>query len=232
MASGAQGQDCAPCREYEDHSLATAGQQLTEAFRISLEVADCSSVESDDLCREIDKLVEEVLETIYSVFNGHLEQTAPDCLTCDPGPHLWPMVDGANALITLLREKGDEGFTDSRNTFVRNVEQWKRYRCPCSDGPVADEGSSRKVKRNREAEAREEIIRKCSEKFANGRRGLLQVFRAPDDRKGCYQSRACRGPTVYKGYQTQSGFWTYDGEYWYVWEERRATSGKWITCEK
>jgi hypothetical protein len=141
------------------------------------------------------------------------------------------MVDGAKALVVLLRDKGDEGFTDSRNAFVDNVEQWKRYRCAASDGTVTGEGSSRKVTRDREAEARNEILQKCGEMFANGRRGLLQVFRVPDDRKGCYQSRACRSPTVYKGYQTQPGFWTYDGEYWYIWEERRGTGGRWVTCE-
>ena len=55
-----------------------------------------------------------------------------------------------------------------------------------------------------------------------GRSGILAgIDCVPDDRPGCYQSRACRDATVYKGYQTQAGFWTYDGEYWYVWEERR-----------
>jgi hypothetical protein len=232
VTASVRGQECPPCQEHEGRSLETARLRLTEAFRLSLEVTDCSSTEDGDRCREIDKLLEEVLETVYTIFNGHLVKEAPDCLTCDPGPSLWPVVDGVHALIALLREKGDEGFTDSRNAFVDNVDLWKNHRCPCSDPATAVEDPSRSVKRNREAEARKEILAKCGEKFAYGRRGLLQVFRVPDDRPGCYQSRACRGSTVYKGYQTQAGFWTYDGEYWYIWEERRGTSGEWVTCER
>lgn len=232
MTAVAGGQECPPCEEYDELSLQTARQKLTEAFRLSLEVTDCAATADGDRCREIDKLVEDVLETVYTVFNGHMVQESPDCLTCDPRRTLWPMVDGIHALIALLREKGDEGFTDSRNAFVDNIELWKNYRCPCSDEPTVAEDAPRSVKRNREAEAREEIISKCGEKFVNARRGLLQVFRVPDDRPGCYQSRACRAATVYKGYQTQAGFWTYDGEYWYVWEERRGTSGEWVTCDR
>ncbi|HLE20276.1 MAG TPA: hypothetical protein VJB88_04055, partial [Vicinamibacteria bacterium] len=57
-----------------------------------------------------------------------------------------------------------------------------------------------------------------------------QTLRVPDDHPGCYQSRSCRGAMVYKGFDAQPGFWSYDGEYWYIWASRLSTSGEWIEC--
>lgn len=234
LAAGAVGQDCPPCLQYEDHSVTTAKAQLSEAFRLSLDVVDCTEVANRETCRQIEGLIEDVLEAVNSIYVGHVEATTVECLTCDPRPHLWPLIDGVNALVTLLVDKGGVGFTDSSQALLERLATWGNFRCPCGDTNASSESGrpAGAPKRSREAEARAEILRKCGEKFADSRMGLLQVFRVPDDREGCYQSRACREPTVYKGFQTQAGFWTYDGEYWYVWERRRGNSGRWLTCEQ
>ncbi len=230
-ATSAFGQECPPCKEYEDSNVAGAREQLSEAFKLSLEVTDCSDSDNREQCRDIETLLEETLETVAAIFDAHIEATAKNCMTCDPRPHLWPIADGLTAVVNMLADRGGKGFTDSGRMLYSKLDIWKDYRCPCTDEATVAEGAERPVKRNREAEARRDIMAKCSEKFANGRRGLLQVFRIPNDRKGCYQSRACRPATVYKGFETETGFWTYDGEYWYIWEERRGTGGKWVSCE-
>ncbi len=234
LANSVLGQECPPCQEYEGESVATAKAQLSEAFRLSLDVANCSDVASRDTCRQIDGLIEDALEAVNSIFSGHVEATTIERLTCDPRPHLWPLVDGVKALTKLLGDKGGVGFTDSSQALLERLGTWESFRCPCTDTSASDvEGRPARIpKRSREAEARAEILRRCGEKFADSRMGLLQVFRVPDDREGCYQSRACREPAVYKGFQTQSGFWTYDGEFWYIWERRRGTAGRWLTCEQ
>ena len=230
-ATNASGQECPPCEEYEDSNVTGAREQLAEAFKLSLEVANCSDSDYREQCRAIETLLEETLETIGAIFDAHIEATAKNCMTCDPRPHLWPIADGVTAVVDMLADRGGEGFTDSGRALYGKLDIWKDHRCPCTDESTVAEKAERPVKRNREAEARREIMSRCSEKFANGRRGLLQVFRVPNDRKGCYQSRACRPATVYKGFETKTGFWTYDGEYWYIWEERRGTGGKWVSCE-
>jgi hypothetical protein len=234
LAASSWGQECPPCQEYEGETVTAAKAQLSEAFRLSLDVASCSDVASRDTCRQIDGLVEDVLESVNSIFSGHVEPTTVECLTCDPRPHLWPLVDGVNALTKLIVDKGGVGFTDSSQALLERLGTWETFRCPCAEETASGEsgGLRRTPKRSREAEARAEIRRKCGEKFADSRMGLLQVFRVPHDREGCYQSRACREPTVYKGFQTQSGFWTYDGEFWYIWERRRGNAGRWLTCEQ
>ena len=231
VAANAFGQECPPCEKHEDSNVAGAREQLAEAFKLSLEVANCSDSDYREQCRAIETLLEETLETIGAIFDAHIEATAKNCMTCDPRPHLWPIADGVTAVVNMLADRGGKGFTDSGRALYGKLDIWKDYRCPCTDEATVAEGAERPVKRNREAEARREIMSRCSEKFANGRRGLIQVFRVPKDRKGCYQSRACRPATVYKGFETKTGFWTYDGEYWYIWEERRGTGGKWISCE-
>ena len=49
---------------------------------------------------------------------------------------------------------------------------------------------------------------------------------------GCYQSRACRDATQHNGQFLEGGFWTYDGEYWYVWSKRRTPRGDWVSCNR
>lgn len=225
------GQECPPCKKHESSNVTAAREKLTEAFKLSLEVTDCSESENREQCRAIETLLEETLEAVDSIFNAHVVATDPNCMTCDPRPHLWLITDGVTAVVETLDARGGRGFSDSGRALYGKIDIWKEYRCPCTDDATVAEGAERPVKRNREAEAKREIMSRCSEKFANGRRGLLQVFRVPNDRKGCYQSRACRPEGVYKGFETKSGFWTYDGEYWYIWEMRRGTGGKWVSCE-
>jgi hypothetical protein len=223
-----QGQECDPCTAHENKNVGVAREKLTEAFKLSLEVPDCSGAIGRTTCLEIDRLLEDVLSEVDGIFQGSVEPTEVECLSCDPTPHLWPVVDGARALMALLEDKGVEGFTDSRKSLVEKFDVWKNYRCPCSDAPVA----AKRPKINREAEALKEITRKCGGIFAHNKRGLLQVFRVPDEHKGCYQSRACREATVHKGFETKPGFWIYDGEFWYIFEERRGNSGRWVSCER
>ena len=222
------GQECDPCATHEDKGVDVAREKLTEAFKLALEIPDCSGTKGRTTCLEIDRLLEDVLSEVDAVFQGSVEPAEVECLSCDPTPHLWPVFDGARALMTLLEDKGVEGFTDSRKSLVEKFDVWKDYRCPCSDAPVA----AKSPKINRETEALKEITRKCGEVFANNKRGLLQVFRVADEHKGCYQTRACREATVHKGFETKPGFWIYDGEFWYIFEERRGNSGRWVSCER
>ena len=67
-------------------------------------------------------------------------------------------------------------------------------------------------------EARAALTEKCSANFEKNRSGLRQVVRMPGDREGCFQSRACREATQHNGQFMEAGFWTYDGEYWYIWK--------------
>jgi hypothetical protein len=79
-------------------------------------------------------------------------------------------------------------------------------------------------------EARAALTEKCSANFEKNRSGLKQVVRMPGDREGCFQSRACREATQHNGQFMEAGFWTYDGEYWYIWTKRRTPRGDWIDC--
>lgn len=232
--SGGGKEDCPPCHAHDDRSVVTARAELTEAFRLSLEVPDCFSLENQVVvCRQIEALLENVSETADIVFAAHAEPAIPNCLSCDPRAHLWPLVDGVRALSDLLQDKGYQGFSDSGRLLSEKLEVWKGYRCPCTEGAGESLPSlTTAPARDRDGEAQSEIMRKCGERFAGDRRGLLQTFRVPGDHNGCYQSRACREATVYKGFQTQPGFWSYDGEYWYIWAERRGNQGEWITCER
>ncbi len=110
---------------------------------------------------------------------------------------------------------------------MAQLETWRNYRCPCSEAAGAD---APEAVVDRETHARDELARKCGPNFTKRRRGLRQVLRVPDDRSGCYQSRSCRGAMAYKGFDVEPGFWTYDGEYWYVWAERLSTAGEWTEC--
>ncbi len=84
---------------------------------------------------------------------------------------------------------------------------------------------------DREHDVRAVLTEKCGADFVDNRRGLRQVMRAPGDREGCYQSRACRKTESREGLAMEAGFWTYDGEYWYIWAERRTPQGDWVTCD-
>jgi hypothetical protein len=106
------------------------------------------------------------------------------------------------------------------------IELWKTTRC-CA----APERTRGPKPPDREDDARAVLTEKCGADFVDNRRGLRQVMRAPGDREGCYQSRACRKTESREGLAMQAGFWTYDGEYWYIWAERRTPQGDWVSCD-
>ena len=108
----------------------------------------------------------------------------------------------------------------------QDMELWRGYSC-CGAGRAA---RSRRPA-NREMNARAALDEKCGPTFQRNRQGLRQVVRMPDDRDGCYQSRACRAASEYNGQLIEAGFWTYDGEYWYIWGERLTPRGQWISCD-
>lgn len=136
-----------------------------------------------------------------------------------------PLASTLAALGRLLESKEYEEIGPLLRNIDEAVERWKSYRC-CEAG-----GSAVGPKpRNREADARAALLEKCGGDFVDNRRGLRQVVRMPGDRQGCYQSRACRKTTSYNEQFMEAGFWTYDGEYWYVWAKRRTPKGDWVTC--
>jgi hypothetical protein len=107
------------------------------------------------------------------------------------------------------------------------VAAWNQLRC-CAATPERTRGPKPP---DREDDVRVALSTKCGPSFVDNRRGLRQVMRAPGAREGCYQSRACRKTDSYEGLAIQAGYWTYDGEYWYVWAERRTPQGDWVSCD-
>jgi hypothetical protein len=198
---------------------------LEEAFRIILTLPDCHGASNLQSCRTAEGLLAEAFAALEVVVNEHRAEGA-GCLSCDPRASLAPLVEGLASLGRLLAQKGYEDFAPSQARMEQSFEEWKGYSC-CS-APASKNGPR---PGNREEDARAVLIEKCGTDFAENRRGLRQVVRMPGDRTGCYQSRACRDTTSYNGQFMEGGFWTYDGEYWYVWAERRSPRGDWVSCE-
>ena len=224
VVSSAQAQECSPCGEYD--LLVEQRRQLEEAFRLSLTVPDCLGVTNLNTCRKIETILEGVTEAIESLLTPRISEGQSDCLSCDPRPNLIPLSHGLNSLTYFLLDNGYGDPSSSHEKRLARLRAWSNYRCPCS-------GSSQDTPDalvDGEATAREEIARKCGANFTKRRKGLRQTLRVPDDHPGCYQSRSCRGAMVYKGFDAQPGFWSYDGEYWYIWASRLSTSGEWIEC--
>lgn len=221
VAADASAQNCEPCTA-GSHSVS---ERLEEAFRLALGLPDCSGTDRLKGCRDI----ETHLDAAYAELNSLFEtgyQRARSCLSCDPRPRLLPLATGLSALAAVLEEKGFEEFTPSRRQIDLAVDRWSALAC------CGEQGAPRKeTNRNREEDARRILIEKCGMNFVNNRQGLRQVFRVENDRPGCYQSRACRSSTSYEGIGVQGGFWTYDGEYWYIWAERLTPRGDWVSCE-
>ena len=128
----------------------------------------------------------------------------------------------------LLEDKGHADFAPALHQMEREVELWTRTGC-CSSPPGEREREA--TPSDREDDARTVLTEKCGAEFVDNRRGLRQVMRAPGERQGCYQSRACRKTESREGLAIVAGFWTYDGEYWYIWAERLTPQGEWVTCE-
>jgi hypothetical protein len=223
MSLATYAQDCLPCEKYQKWNVNAAKKKLEQAFSLSLTVPDCYGSSNLETCDKIGKLLDEVFETVDSIYVGNADQDADQCLSCDPALRLLPI---ANALAAMGNLMYDSGYGESALAYRTKLSLWKRYRCPCS-GP--DETPA-PVMSDREGEARADITERCGAGFATKRRGLRQIMRVPDDRSGCYQTRACRGAMEYRGYDVEPGFWTYDGEFWYVWAERQTRTGDWVEC--
>jgi hypothetical protein len=198
---------------------------LEEAFRRTWTLTDCKGIDNLQSCREIEGLLAKSFETLEAMVQEN-RADGVECLSCDARPYLVPLASSLMAVGRLLQEKGYEELSAPMRRAEQEVELWKRKGC-CSGGNARPERP-----RDREADARAVLTEKCGATFVDNRRNLRQVVRMPDDRQGCYQSRACRSATSYNGELMRGGFWTYDGEYWYVWAERRIPRGEWITCDE
>ena len=220
-----QAQECAPCGDYQ--TVAEQRRKLEAAFRLSLTVPDCLGITNLGTCREIEVSLEEVTEAMDSIVTAERAERGARCLSCDPRPYLLSLAHGLNNLTYFLLDNGYGDPNSSHENRLARLAAWRDYRCPCSESDAVE---APETTADPEAHAREELTRKCGPNFANRRRGLRQVIRVPDDRPGCYQARTCRGIMAYKGFDVEPGFWTYDGEYWYVWAERMGTSGEWSEC--
>lgn len=223
--AAASAQECAACGDYE--MVTEQRRKLEEAFRLSLTVPDCLGVSNLETCREVEKALEEVTEAIDRAVTAELSGRGDRCLSCDPRPYLLSLAHGLNNLTYFLLDNGYGDPNSSHENRLAQLEVWRNYRCPCSE---TDSVEDPEEVADAEAHAREELTRKCGPNFSTRRRGLRQVIRVPDDRTGCYQARTCRGAVRYKGFDVEPGFWTYDGEYWYIWGERMATNGDWTDC--
>jgi hypothetical protein len=220
-SGGVRAQSCEPCAA-ETQSVS---QRLEETFHLVLDLPDCAGTENLKRCRNVEALLDEAYDDLESLFEAS-SQSGKNCLSCDPRPHLMPLATGLSSLAALLESKGFEEFAHSRQQVDLAVDRWSALACCGGKGAPQQEPN-----RNREEDARRILIEKCGINFVNNRHGLRQVFRVENDRPGCYQSRACRSSTSYKGIGVQGGFWTYDGEYWYIWAERRSPRGDWVSCE-
>ena len=220
------GQSCPPCGDYE--TVIEKRRQLEQAFSLSLTIPDCLGVSHLNICRKIEEILEDVTQGIDSILTRNILEGERGCVSCDPRPNLISLTHGLNSLTYFLLDNGYGDPNSSHENRLANLKKWRDYRCPCSTS--SSDGAAPESIDDPEDTARAELARKCGPKFTKRRKGLRQVFRVPDDRSGCYQSRKCRGTTSYKGFDIEPGFWSYDGEYWYIWAERLGTDGEWGEC--
>jgi len=219
-------QDCAACSAEDPVAIAAVKQDLEEAFALALSLPDCSGASNLDSCRNMERLLSEAFDSLQDVVESHRVAETSDCLSCDPRPEVAPLAATLAHLGKLLEEKGHADFGPSLRRMEGQIELWKSARC-CA----ARERTRGPKPPDREDDARAVLTEKCGADFVDNRRGLRQVMRAPGDREGCYQSRACRKTESREGLAMEAGFWTYDGEYWYIWAERRTPQGEWVSCD-
>ena len=220
------GQSCPPCGDYAN--VVEKRRQLEQAFGLSLTVPDCLGVTNLNICRKIEKILEDVTQGIDAIVTRNILEGERGCLSCDPQPNLISLSHGLNLLTDFLLDNGYGDPNSSQENRLASLKKWRAYRCPCSAS--SSEGAAPTSVDDPEDTAREELMRKCGPNFTKRRKGLRQVLRVSDDRNGCYQSRKCRGTMSYKGFDAEPGFWSYDGENWYVWAERLGTDGEWTEC--
>jgi hypothetical protein len=217
--------DCGACAAADPAAVSEARRNLEEVFSLSLSLPDCSGAQNLESCRAMEKLLFEAFDSLRSVVESHRSGEG-GCLSCDPRFDLSPMGAAAVHLGKLLEQKGHADFSPALRQMERDVELWTRTDC-CR----VSAGAREPKPSDREDDARAVLTDKCGAEFVDNRRGLRQVMRAPGERQGCYQSRACRETESREGLAILAGFWTYDGEYWYIWAERRTPQGEWVTCE-
>jgi hypothetical protein len=218
---------CGGCAATDPAPVAEARRHLEGAFSLVLSLPDCSGASNLESCRAMEKLLSEAFASLRGIVESH-RSGEKGCLSCDPRPELASMGAATVHLGKLLEEKGHADFAPTLRQIEGEVELWTRTRC-CST--PAGERSSEAKPSDREDDARAVLTEKCGAEFVDNRRSLRQVMRAPGERQGCYQSRACREAESREGLAILAGFWTYDGEYWYIWAERRTPQGEWVTCE-
>jgi hypothetical protein len=226
LAVGLLLQDCPACAAGDPEAIAAAKSDLEEAFALALSLPDCSGAANLDSCRAMEGFLSEAFDSLKDIVASHRTAETIDCLSCDPRPEIAPLAATLVHLGKILVEKGHEDFAPSLRRIEDEVSLWKSMRC-CA-APQRTRGPKPP---DREEDARAVLTEKCGADFVENRRGLRQVMRAPGDREGCYQSRACRKTESREGLAMLGGFWTYDGEYWYIWAERRNPQGEWIACD-
>ena len=225
MKSAEPEEGCLPCGGDNHRGVAVVRDKLQEAFRLSMTVPDCDGADNNLVtCRSIEGLLEEAFDTLDGVVAEGEAAGSIDCVSCDPRPQLSPLFSSFETVAAVLVDRGYTEFAAKQMRMQQEIELWKGYSC------CAAKGTRARPRRNREMEARAVLTEKCSANFEKNRRGLKQVVRMPGDREGCFQSRACRDATQHNGQFMEAGFWTYDGEYWYIWEKRKTPRGDWIDC--
>lgn len=215
---------CLPCGGDHHPGVASVRDNLQEAFRLLMTVPDCGGEDNLATCRSIEELLDATFETLDGVVAEGEAEGGIDCVSCDPRPHLVPLFSSFETVATVLVDKGYTEYAAKLPRMSQEIELWEGYSC------CAAKATRSRPRRNREMEARAALTEKCSANFEKNRSGLKQVVRMPGDREGCFQSRACREPTQYNGQFMEGGFWTYDGEYWYIWTQRKTPRGDWIDC--
>lgn len=213
---------CLPCGGSGHPGVAAVRANLEQAFALSLTVPDCDGADNLQSCRSMEKLLEETFETLDGVVAEGEAAGSIDCVSCDPRPHLSPLFTSFETVATVLVDRGYDEFVGKLARMQQEIQLWKGYSC-CGV-------KTTRRRPNREMDARTVLIEKCGVNFEKNRSALKQVVRMPGDREGCFQSRACRDATQHNGQFMDAGFWTYDGEYWYIWGKRRTPRGDWIDC--
>ncbi|HSF14294.1 MAG TPA: hypothetical protein VLK65_01935 [Vicinamibacteria bacterium] len=218
-------QDCPPCAPPVSETVASVKRSLEEAFQLAVALTDCGGASNLNGCRRMEALLSDSFAKLEALIAESREGETSRCLGCDLQPHVAPLAAGLLALSGLLQEKGYQDFAPTAGRMQQEVELWRIYVC-CGSSPADDQPGPL----DRERDARTVLMEKCGPSFASNRRGLRQTIRAPGEREGCYQSRACRENASEAGLLREAGFWTYDGEYWYIWAERRTPRGDWVSC--
>jgi len=220
-------QDCGACSTADPVALSSATDDIKEAFTLALSLPDCSGATNLESCRGMERHLTEAFDSLRAVVDSQRAAGMGDCLACDPRPGIVPLGEVLISLGRLLEAKGHGDFGPALRRMEGEVELWKTARC-CAASTDRNRGPKPP---DREDDVRAVLTEKCGADFVDNRRGLRQVMRAPGDRQGCFQSRACRKTESREGLAMEAGFWTYDGEYWYIWAERRTPQGEWVTCD-